>query len=180
MHLSPLSLILVALLGLPGIARAQGDPGAADSASLHAPAWVRGPTLGAGQRVRLWARVPASNGRRGTVLGASDRVLTLRDERTRTSLAVAWEHVHRLDISRGRRPAGRAFVRGALLGAAVGAVGGAYFGANSNYSLFGFGARRTAGTGATLGVGIGAGLGGLAGLLVRGDRWATVHPPADR
>jgi hypothetical protein len=99
---------------------------------------------------------------------------------------IASQEVARLEVSRGRRPAGQAFLRGAGLGLVLGGpLGGLLAGATyepcqprdvfSCIGDFGEGAQILGGV--ILGGLAGGAIGGLIGAAIPGERWEPVSLP---
>ena len=163
-----LALALAALAAPPAAAQAPVDPGA---------------------RVRVDA--PTVDGTFWVVAATRDTLVLQRDS-AGPAHRVPVAAIRRLDVSRGRRPPLARFGRGLLIGAGIGAAVGVVSGLASGDDPQGFlsltAEEKAVAGGVLAGVG-GATIGGLVGVLGRGERWervdtgprvALVAPPAGR
>ena len=110
----------------------------------------------------------------GIVLFASETAIGFQNRRTSDTLTLALNSLERLDVARGRQTNVRGMVQGVGLGVLVGALGGAVWEFARAAQGISLGARD---------VGIAAGVGGLAGMVVGGlvgvarpvTRWVPIR-----
>lgn len=134
------------------------------------------PALHAGDVVKLSATAVSG---RFTVASLTADGLAVRDSAgVVTEVPIA--SLKRVSVHRGRRSAGRGFLRGAALGGGIGAGSGVIMGLASGdddaqYTFFALTAEEKAVLGAIVLGGAGAVVGGLIGALAPGDRWERVR-----
>ena len=76
-------------------------------------------SLAAGARVRVIRHIPPPMVV-GTVVRADSLGLVIARDREPSMMTMSWSDLRRVDVSRGRRPTGEAFARGAKTGALIG------------------------------------------------------------
>jgi len=141
-----------------------------------APAFAQAPDVGmVGRSVRVsyWCSSPNTSGRKcvatGPLASATDVTLRLGSESDGTELIIPRASIRQVWVKDGTQSH---FWAGAGLGLITGAVLGAAIGSTTEFCVMS--CAPATGVGVVLGAPVGFLIGGIAGALIRSDRWRPV------